>query len=400
MIKQLTGSGDTFLWDEQVPGFGVRCRRGQKTYVLQYRVLGGRGSRQRRVTLGRVGTITLEDARVLAQEYLRGVRYGHDPAGARQAMRAAPRVEDLAERYLREHADVKKKASSARMDHVNMRRHVLPALGTLRVETLTRADVARLHHGMRETPGAANRVLALLSKMCALAEQWGWREPSSNPVKGTQRYPERARERHLAEAELGRLGAVLRQAELERTESPSVIAMVRLLLMTGARRGEVLGLRWERIDWQRGQVRLADSKTGPKTLYLSEAAQAVLAHLPRLEGNPWCLPGRVQGRPLANPQKPWKRLRTQAALEDVRLHDLRHTYAAVAARGGLSLPMIGALLGHQEAQTTQRYAHLVGHPVQAAAEQVGEAVRRALGGEKGAGTSWPQTVHRRPCEVV
>jgi integrase len=380
LIQQLDGDGDVFVWDDQVPGFGVRCRAGQKSYVLQYRVMGGRGARQRRVTLGRVGALALDDARVLAQEYLRGVRYGQDPAGTRQAMRRAPTVQELAERYLREHADVKKKPRSAKMDHVNLRLHVLPAIGMQRVDTLTRADVARLHHGMRKIPGAANRVLALLSKMCALAEQWGWRDPSTNPVKGIARYREHKRERHLSPAELGRLGAVLRRAEVERTESPSTIALVRLLLLTGARLGEVLGLRWERLDWQAGSVRLADSKTGPKTLYLSEASRVVLAALPPVAGNPWCLPGRVHGRPLVNPQKPWRRIRRQAGLDDVRLHDLRHTYAAIGARSGLSLPMIGALLGHTEAQTTQRYAHLVGHPVQAAAEQVGEAVRRAMGG--------------------
>lgn len=372
--------GDLFLWDDQVPGFGVRCRHGQKSYVLQYRVLGGRGARQRRVTLGRVGSLALDDARVLAQEYLRGVRYGQDPAGARQAMRQAPMVQDLAERYLREHADVKKKPRSAEMDHVNLRLHVLPVLGMQRVDTLTRADVARLHHGMRASPGAANRVLALLSKMCALAEQWGLRDPGTNPVKGIERYRERKRERHLLPAELSRLGDVLREAELLRTESPSVIALIRLLLLTGARLGEVLSLQWKQIDWEAGTVRLEDSKTGPKTLYLSDAARAVLAQLPRVEGNPWCLPGRRHGKGLVNPQKPWRRIRMQAGLDDVRLHDLRHTYASVAARGGFSLPMIGALLGHMEAQTTQRYAHLVGNPVQAAAEQVGEAIRLALGG--------------------
>ena len=150
----------------------------------------------------------------------------------------------------------------------------------------------------------------------------------------------------MTPAELERLGEVLRQVELERTESPSSVALVRLLLLTGARLGEVLGLRWDRIDWQGGSVRLADSKTGPKTLYLSDAARVVLAGLARPDGNPWCLPGRVHGRPLVNPQKPWRRMRAAAGLDDVRLHDLRHTYASVAARGGLSLPMIGALLGH------------------------------------------------------
>ena len=333
LVQQLPPEGDVFVWDDQIPGFGVRCRFGQKSYVLQYRVIGGRGSRQRRVTLGRVGALSLDDARVLAQEYLRGVRYGQDPAAARQAARQAPRVQDLAARYLTEHADVKKKPRAARMDHLNVRLHILPALGMQRVDTLTRADVARLHHGMRATPVAANRVLALVSKMCALAEQWGLRDPGSNPVRGLERFRERPRERHLTPVELSRLGDVLRRVELERTESPSAVALVRLLLLTGARRGEVLGLRWDHIDWQAESVRLADSKTGPKTLYLSDAARAVLARLPRPEENPWCLPGRFPGQPLVNPQKPWRRIRSQAALDDVRLHDLRHTYAAVAARG-------------------------------------------------------------------
>ena len=295
-------------------------------------------------------------------------------------MRQAPRVRDLAERYLREHADVKKKPRSA---HDGSRQCAPARAARPRDAARRHADQGRCgqapsrHAG---DAGAANRVLALLSKMLALAEQWGLRDPGTNPVRGLERFREKRRERHLTPAELSRLGDVLRQVERERTEHPSSVALVRLLLLTGARRGEVLGLRWTQIDWQAGSVRLADSKTGPKTLYLSDAARAVLAFLPRPEGNPWCLPGRVSGRPLVNPQKPWRRIRTAAGLDDVRLHDLRHTYAAVAARGGLSLPMIGALLGHSEPQTTQRYAHLVGNPVQAAAEQVGEAIRRALGG--------------------
>jgi integrase len=370
---------DVFIWDDQVPGFALRCRYGQKTFCLQYRLLGGRGSRQRRVTLGKVGVLSLEDARHVAQEYLRQVRYGHDPVASRQASRQAPTLATLAERYLAEHADVKKKLRSAQSDHSNMRLHVLPALGSLHVHAITHADIARLQHGMRGTPGAANRVLTLLSKMFALAEHWGLRPTGTNPVKGTQRYPEHKRERHLSLGELARLGEVLRQAELERTELPSVIALIRLLLFTGAWLGEVLGLRWESIDWEAGQLRLADSKTGAKTLYLSPPALAVLRALPRLGGNPWCLPGRRHGRALVNPQKPWRRLRAQAGLSDVRLHDLRHTYASMAARVGFSLPMIGALLGHQDA-TTARYTHLVHDPVQEAAQVVGEAVRAALGG--------------------
>ena len=358
----------------------MRCRSGQKSYVLQYRVIGGRSSRQRRVTLGRVGALSLDDARVLAQEYLRGVRYGQDPAGDRQALRHAPRVEDLGERYLREHADVKKKPRSAKMDHVNMRLHVLPALGTVRVDTLTRADVARLHHGMRATPGAANRVLALLSKMCALAEQWGLREPGSNPVRGIERFRERRRERHLTPDELSRLGEVLRQVERERTESPSSVALVRLLLLTGARLGEVLGLRWERIDWQAGSVRLADSKTGPKTLYLSGAAQAVLAVIPRIAENPWVSAG-ARARTAAGQST--EAVASYAGGCGPGRCTLARSTAHVCGCGGAGRIIAGddrGVAGHSEAQTTQRYAHLVGDPVQQAAEQVGEAIRVAMGG--------------------
>ena len=277
---------DLFIWDDQVPGFALRCRYGQKSFLLQYRLLGGRGSRQRRVTLGKVGVLSLEDARHLAQEYLRQVRYGHDPVASRQASRQAPTLATLAERYLAEHADVKKKPRSAQSDHSNMRLHVLPALGSLHVHAITHADIARLHHAMRATPGTANRVLALLSKMFALAEHWGLRTPGTNPVKGTQRYPEHQRERHLSPGELARLGEVLRQAEVERIERPSVIALIRLLLLTGARLGEVLGMRWADIDWTHGQLRLPDSKTGAKTLYLSPPALAVLRALEPLEGSP------------------------------------------------------------------------------------------------------------------
>ena len=370
---------DVFVWDDEIHGFGVRCRHGHKSYLLQYRVLGGRGSRQRRVTLGPVGTLTLEQARHLAQEYLTYVRHGQDPVAVRDADRQAPTVAQLAERYLAQHAQVKKKPRSVAMDGWNLRLHILPALGTTQVARLERADVARLHHRMRATPVAANRVLALLSKMCALAEQWGLRPQGTNPVHGIERYPEKARERHLSPEELGRLGATLRHAETRRTTHPSALALVRLLLFTGAREGEILGLRWEQIDWTRGTARLQDSKTGAKTIYLSPPALEVLHALRTRTDGPWCLPGKHPSRPLVPPQRVWRRLRHEAGIDDVHLHDLRHTFASVGAREGLSLPMIGALLGHTDSATTQRYAHLVNDPVQEAANQVGHAISAALG---------------------
>jgi len=168
---------------------------------------------------------------------------------------------------------------------------------------------------MRATPGAANRTLSVLSKMCTLAETWGLRDPGTNPVRGIERYRERSRQRFLSAQDVSRLGQVLAEAEAQRIESPSVLALIRLLLYTGARLGEILALRWDWIDWSRSLVRLPESKTGEKWLYLPPPAVALLQGLPRQEGHPYVLPGRVQGQPVVNPQKPWRRLRAAAGLQ-------------------------------------------------------------------------------------
>jgi integrase len=233
---------------------------------------------------------------------------------------------------------------------------------------------------MRAIPGAANRVLALLSTMFGLAETWGWCALHRNPTARLGRYRERTMERYLTPEELARLGAVIREAEEAQTEMPSVLACIRLLVFTGARVSEVLGLRWEQIDVARGQALLPDSKTGAKPLRLPPPALSVLRRLPKVPGNPYCLAGRRHGQPLANPHRPWYRLCAAAGLQGVRLHDLRHTYASKAGELGYSLPMIGALLGHSHQATTARYTHLVHDPVTQAAERVGEALQAALGG--------------------
>lgn len=193
-------TGETWLADESVPGFGVRLRAGRKTYCVRYRNAHGQARREH---LGFTTVLTLEQARAQAQVFLVAVRQGQDPAAERQAMRQAPTMADLAARYLREHAEVKKKPGSLRMDRTNLRRHILPVLGASLVAAVTRADLAALQHHMRATPGAANRCLALLSTMLGLAEQWGLRPPGSNPVRGLQRYRERRLERFLSVEELG-----------------------------------------------------------------------------------------------------------------------------------------------------------------------------------------------------
>ncbi len=367
-------------WDGDLRNFGVRVYpSGQKSYLISYRTIPGRRGVKKSYALGSTTVLPLDQARDLARQWLAAIRQGADPTAQKNALRQAPTVAELAERYLAEHAEPKKKYGSLRMDRTNIRLHVLPVLGKHLVQNITSADIATLHHNMRQTPGAANRVLALLSKMFGLAEQWGLRPQQSNPVHGIERYRERKLERFLTFDELARLGAVLHEAERTQTEMPSVIAAIRLLILTGARLGEILGLRWGDLDWQRGLAQLSDSKTGEKTLYLSPAALEVLQGLTRQQDNCYVLPGRHHGKPLINPHKPWTRLCRQAGLEGVRLHDLRHTYASMGAALGLSLPILGKLLGHQHAATTQRYAHFAPDPVQEAASRVSARLQEALG---------------------
>lgn len=368
-------------WDTELRNFGVRVYpSGQASYVIGYRTVPGRRGVKKTYVLGACTLYAPEQARDLARQYLLEIRNGADPVQDKADRMKAPTVADLAERYMIEHAEPKKKPSSVRMDRTNLRLHVLPALGSRLVTEVTRADMAHLHHAMRGTPGAANRVLALLSTMFGLAETWGWCPLHSNPTARLTRYRERKMERFLTPEELGRLGAVLREAEEAQTEMPSVLACIRLLIFTGARLSEVLGLTWTQIDWGRGLALLPDSKTGEKPLRLPPPALGVLRRLTPLPGNPYCLPGRRLCRPLSNPHRPWYRLCAAAGLEGVRLYDLRHTYATTAGELGYSLPMIGALLGHRHQATTARYTHLVRDPVTQAAERVGEALEAALGG--------------------
>jgi integrase len=367
---------DIFMWDTLLPGFGVRVLpSGRKTYLIQYR--DGHG-RTRRYALGAHGVLTPEQARTLAREALARVRAGENPAQERQAARQAVTVAQLAARYGREELP-KRKAKTQRNYRLALERHILPALGTLAVPAVTSEDLAAVQVRLADTPYQANRVLSLCRTLFTWAEVWHMRAPHTNPALGLTRYREHKRERYLRPEELARLGQAMQAAEAAGTERPEAIALVRLLLLTGARLDEIRTLRWEWIDWRGRCIRLPDSKTGPKTLYLSAAALAVLESCER-QARGLVLPGVKPGFPQAHPKRVWRRLCQAAGLTDLRPHDLRHTYASLGVTLGLSLPIVGRLLGHTEWATTQRYAHLAPDPVQQATEVVGEAIKRALGG--------------------
>jgi integrase len=384
-------SRDVYAWDNRIAGFGVKVTpRGARVYVLKYRA----GRLQRWMTLGRHAEITAEQARAKAIMLRGSIAGGTDPARSRDEGAAEPTVDDLANRYLEQYATPYKKPSSVEEDRRNLERHVRPALGRMRVGEVTRQDILKLHHRLRATPIAANRVAALLSKTFSLAEEWGIRPEGSNPARHIKKFAERSHKRFLSASELQRLGKALTEAEAE-GEQPSGINAIRLLILTGCRRAEILTLGWSAVDLDRGCLRLSGSKTGEKVVPLGAPALELLANLPRFVNSPFVFPAvrhtapggkrRVGAGHFVGIERVWGRVRSRAGLGDIRLHDLRHTFASHAVMGGTTLPVIGALLGHRQPATTARYAHLADDPLRSAANRVAGAIAGAMKGGEGDG---------------
>jgi integrase len=398
-------SRNVIAWDAEIPGFGVKVTpRGARIYVLQY----SRRNRDRRVTIGRHGDLTANQARIEATAMRGIIARGGDPAEDRTRERAIPTLRVLAERYMAEHAIPKKKPRSADSDRRLLDCHVLPLLGDRQVSEITRADLRRFltdvgsgktrldqktglrgRRIVRGGKGAANRCLTLMSKMMMLAEDWGYRTAGDNPCRMVERFDESAgrdRARFLSEAQLARLGDALAAAEAADPRHRLPANIVRLLLLTGARMGEIVTLRRERIDLERGLIRLADSKTGPKVIVASAPARQLLAEL--LKDGPefgYVFPGPrpAKGRgeqPYGGLKRFWATIRDAAGLGDARIHDLRHTYASVGVAGGFGLPLVGKLLGHSQASTTERYSHLADDPVRQASEVTGKRIQALLAG--------------------
>ena len=380
--KRLPGERDIILWDTSLKGFACKITpKGNRVYSVYYRT---RDGRQRRPAIGAHGAVTCEQAREIARQWLADAAAGGDPSADRQSQKRAPTISDLADRYVTEHAKTHKKESSAANDRRLISQRILPTLGKRKVTEISRADVLKLHHSLRRTPYEANRTLALISKMMNLAEAWGLRPEGTNPSRHVKRYPEKKRERFLSSAELARLGEALSEAERTQATSASVIAAIRLLLMTGCRLSEILTLRWDFVDMEGQCLHLPETKTGAKVVHLSAPALEILSQIKRHDDNPYVIVGQIHGAHLVNAQKPWRYIRAHAGLDDVRLHDLRHTFASVAAGLGEGLPIIGKLLGHTQPSTTHRYAHLASDPVKRSTERVGAALAGMLGGSKGA----------------
>tara|TARA_R110002020_G_scaffold83397_2_gene207133 strand:+ start:33674 stop:34897 length:1224 start_codon:yes stop_codon:yes gene_type:complete len=404
MSKRLTNSlvngaaardGDYFLWDGDLKGFGLKvCSGGRKSYVCKYRLGTGRNAPTRRMTIGTHGSPwTPDQARKRASQILGLVAHGKDPAQEKQADKSVLTVAQLCDLYLK-HGAATKKASTLATDRGRIERHIKPLLGRMRVPDVKRAAVSRFLQDVaagktavdvktgargraivRGGKGTATRTVGLLGGIFSFAVESGW--ISENPVRGVKRFRDRRNERFLDNSEMQRLGAALIGAEAA-GENPYAIAIIRLLVLTGARKGEIESLRWPEVDWQFSYLRLADSKTGQKLIMLNGAAIEVLQTVPRQNASDFVFPasrsdGHYEGTP-----KVWWRIREQAELQNVRLHDLRHSFASMAVSSGASLPVIGALLGHKDSATTSRYAHLQDDPVRSASKTIGNSLQASL----------------------
>jgi integrase len=375
-IDALTTEGsDYFVWDSHIAGFGVRVMpSGAKTYQAQYR----KGGRTRRVSLGRHGKITVDEARRMAKDVMGQVAMGENPAEEIALDRRAPTVAALCDRFFREHAEERCKPTTQKEYRRALDLFIKPEIGSFKVVDVERKDIAALHHKHRGTPYQANRTMQVLSKMFNMAEIWGLRPDGSNPCRHVPKYREQKRERYLSPHELQRLGTVLAEAERNGSESVHVVAVFRLLILTGCRLKEIQTLEWGFIT--EAGMELPDTKVGARRIPLPAAARAILSILPRTPGNPFVIEGKLDGSHITDMQHPWRRIRAQAGLDDVRIHDLRHTYASNAVSSGMPIQMVGRLLGHTQLQTTMRYAHLADDPVKRAAEENAERLNALVGG--------------------
>lgn len=367
------------LKDTELRGFGVRRQLGAPVYFLRKKI----GGRDRWLIIGPHGSPwTPETARKEAHRLLGSIAAGNDPATQRRDRLDNPTLNEALPQFLAEHGPKLKPGTRDKYD-ILLRLYLQPAFGTRRLADIKRPDILRFHSGLAGKSATANYCVAILSKILSWAEESGYRPERSNPCFRIKKFAEVKRQRYLTAEEFARLGAALASTEEASGESLYVVAAIRLLMLTGARVSEILTLKWSYVDFDRRFLMLPDSKTGQKQIALSSAVVEVLETIPKVNGNPYVIIGRRESARLINIQKPWRRIRARAGLDDVRLHDLRHSFASIAAASGGSLPMIGKLLGHNHTMTTARYAHLADDPTRQLNERVGDAIARAIAHEPG-----------------
>ena len=394
-------AGRVYYYDRDLTGFCLKVLpTGSKRWCVEYRPgAGGRRVAKRRIVLGSINAVTADQARTSARKMLAAIALGSDPGAARNAAREMPTFREFANRYLTEDADTKLKPRTVVNYRIYLNKHAAPQIGNLKLDVVTNSDIAKLHRriGLMK-PMTANRVIECIGSVYRYAAICGIVPRGTNPTAYITAYRENRRERFLSSDELARLGDSIRQAETigipwivnkdkdsaknipkkQRTVvGPHAAAALRLLILTGARLREILNLRWDWVDLERGLLLLPDSKTGRKTIVLNAPALAILSNVPRQ--GPHVIVGPDPEQPRHDLNRPWRLISKHARLEGVRLHDLRHTHASIGAGAGIGLPIIGKLLGHAQPSTTQRYAHLDADPLRQASEHIARKLSHAMG---------------------
>ncbi|MBY0282520.1 MAG: tyrosine-type recombinase/integrase [Sphingomonas sp.] len=413
------GAKPYVAWCGSLPGFGVSVRpSGAKSFIAQYD-FGGRRGVTRRVTIGVYGKPwTVELARKEAEPILRNAKSGIDYAEAKAKRRAEMTVAELCDEYLAEGCE-HKKVSTISTDKGRIERHIKPLLGSMKISDVKRGDIEKFMravangktaadvktkaHGraiVTGGKGAATRTVRLLGGIFSYAVKHEYIK--ANPRAGVKVYADGKGERFLSPDEIMRLGDALREAETiglpwqlkegpnakhrpkkggdqREVIAPHAVAAIRLLMLTGCRAGEILRLQWQHVDLERGILNLPTSKTGAKKVLIGAAAMKVLAELPRVKGNPYVIVGESKEKPRSDLKRPWKRITNYAALTDLRLHDLRHSFASVGVASNLGLSVVGKLLGHASPATTARYAHIADSAERRALNDIESTIAAAAG---------------------
>ena len=371
--RRMSDGRERVIWDTEYPGFGLRFRAsGRKTWIVSFR----QRKVRRSITLGSVSEMSVRQARREARRILSEAQLEGLPTKAKTRLKSAPLFSDYAEEFWADYARHWKPTTETRNQSA-LKLYLLPYFGEMALDAIQKTDIARFRDGLSARPQIFNRAIPVLSVMMKYAEQLGYRRIDSNPCRGTPRYKTQLKERYLTPTEYRRLASSLNALK---DRFPGSVTIIWLLLYTGARFAEIQKLRWEYVKPPR--LMLPDSKTGPKTIYLNSQARAILKAIPRKKRSGLIFPSRT------NPDKPisvvnsWTVIRHHAAIPDVRLHDLRHSFASIAIRDGISLLVIGKLLGHVLPETTARYAHLADETIQDSASRVCSSIASAMGGSQ------------------